>query len=114
MKKWADMKINKVKIIGIIGAGVWGLVAAILLQQAGFDCEIIERGEKVGGIWTDGYHSFGLQTPKSLYEISDYPIPESYPRVPNGEELLPIGATHAGCQELFMPIGTPAFAFRGW
>ncbi|MEO1883227.1 MAG: hypothetical protein ABGX71_06545 [Methyloprofundus sp.] len=29
----------------------------------------------------------GLQTPKSWYEISDYPIPDSFPRIPNGAEL---------------------------
>ena len=60
------MQTNKIKTIGIIGAGVSGIGAARLLQQAGFECELIERGEKVGGIWVDGYHSFGLQTPKSL------------------------------------------------
>jgi len=43
--------------------------------------------KKSGGIWVDGYHSLGLQTPKSWYEISDYPIPDSFPRIPNGAEL---------------------------
>ncbi|HIG65453.1 MAG TPA: NAD(P)/FAD-dependent oxidoreductase [Methyloprofundus sp.] len=43
------MKENKIKTIGIIGAGVSGLAAARLLQQAGFECELIERCEKVGG-----------------------------------------------------------------
>ncbi len=76
-----------IKKIGIIGAGVSGLAAARLLNQAGFECEIFEKGEKVGGVWTGGYHTFGLQTPKSLYEIPDYPMPDSYPRVPSGEEL---------------------------
>ena len=76
-----------IKKIGIIGAGISGLAAARLLCQAGFDCEVFEKGDKVGGVWSGGYHTFGLQTPKSLYEIPDYPIPDSYPRVPSGEEL---------------------------
>lgn len=76
-----------IKKIGIIGAGVSGLAAARLLSQAGFECEVFEKGDKVGGVWAGGYHTFGLQTPKSLYEIPDYPIPDSYPRVPSGEEL---------------------------
>lgn len=73
--------------IGVIGAGVAGIGAARLLGQAGFDCEIFEKGDQVGGVWTAGYHTFGLQTPKSLYEVPDYPVPESYPRVPSGAEL---------------------------
>lgn len=73
--------------IGIVGAGVSGIGAGRLLSQAGFDCEIFEQGSQVGGIWTEGYHTFGLQTPKSLYEVPDYPFPDSYPRLPSGEEL---------------------------
>ncbi|MGZ8189457.1 MAG: flavin-containing monooxygenase [Methylosarcina sp.] len=81
------MKQITIKTIGIIGAGISGVGAARLLSQGGFDCEVFEQGERVGGVWTAGYHTFGLQTPKSLYEIPDYPIPDSYPRVPSGEEL---------------------------
>ncbi|MGZ8241121.1 MAG: flavin-containing monooxygenase [Methylobacter sp.] len=81
------MKQTTIKTIGIVGAGVSGIGAARLLSQAGFECEVFEKGEQVGGVWAAGYHTFGLQTPKSLYEIPDYPIPDSYPRVPSGEEL---------------------------
>jgi dimethylaniline monooxygenase (N-oxide forming) len=77
----------KITTIGIIGAGVAGIGAARLLSQAGFDCEVFEKSDQVGGVWTAGYHTFGLQTPKSLYEVPDYPIPEQYPRVPSGAEL---------------------------
>lgn len=76
-----------IKTIAIIGAGVAGLGAARLLTQAGFSCEVFEKGDKVGGVWSDGYHTYGLQTPKSLYEIPDYPMPDSYPRIPSGAEL---------------------------
>lgn len=76
-----------VKTIGIVGAGVSGIGVARLLSQAGFECEVFEKGGQIGGVWTAGYHTFGLQTAKSLYEIPDYPIPENYPRVPSGEEL---------------------------
>jgi len=81
------MKKPTIKTIGIIGAGVSGIGAARLLGQAGFDCEVFEKGNQVGGVWTAGYHTFGLQTPNSLYEIPDYPMPDSYPRVPSGAEL---------------------------
>lgn len=82
------MKLSKnIKTIGIIGAGVSGLAAGRMLSQAGFDVQLFEKGDKVGGVWTSGYHTFGLQTPKSLYEVPDYPMPDSFPRVPSGEEL---------------------------
>lgn len=77
----------QIKKIAVIGAGVAGLGAARLLTQAGFDCDIFEKGDKAGGQWVSGYHTYGLQTPKSLYEIPDYPMPEAYPRVPSGAEL---------------------------
>jgi dimethylaniline monooxygenase (N-oxide forming) len=81
------MRKTTIKTIGILGAGISGIGAARLLSQGGFDCEVFEQGERVGGVWTAGYHTFGLQTPRSLYEIPDYPMPGSYPRVPSGEEL---------------------------
>lgn len=82
------MKISpEIKSIGIIGAGVAGLAAARMLSAAGYDCEIFEQGDKVGGVWTVGYNTFGLQTPSSLYEIPDFPMPDDFPRLPTGEQL---------------------------
>ncbi len=77
----------KIKSIGIIGAGVAGLAAARLLSSAGYDCEIFEKGSKVGGVWTVGYNTFGLQTPYTLYEVPDFPFPDHYPRLPTGKQL---------------------------
>jgi cation diffusion facilitator CzcD-associated flavoprotein CzcO len=59
-------------MIGIIGAGVAGLTAARFLQNAGFTCEIFEKSQKLTGVWTVGYHTFGLQIPSKLYEFPDY------------------------------------------
>ena len=81
------MNPTTIKKIGIIGAGVAGLGAARLLTQAGFECEVFEKGDRVGGVWSSGYHTYGLQTPRSLYEVPDYPMPDTYPRVPSGAEL---------------------------
>jgi dimethylaniline monooxygenase (N-oxide forming) len=93
-----------IKTIGIIGAGVAGIGAARLLSQAGFECEVFEKGDQVGGVWTAGYHTFGLQTPKSLYEVPDYPMPDSYPRVPSGAELQAYFENYAKDYKVFEKI----------
>src|SRR5919199_5401607 len=80
-------KLDTSKSVGIIGSGVAGLTAAKSLQNAGFACEIFEKSQKMGGVWTVGYHSFGLQEPSKLYEFPDYPMPESYPALPSGEQI---------------------------
>jgi dimethylaniline monooxygenase (N-oxide forming) len=83
------MQINSdtIKTIGIIGSGVAGLTAARFLQNAGFKCEIFEKSQKLGGVWTAGYHTFGLQIFSKLYEFPDYPMPENYPDLPSGEQI---------------------------
>ncbi|MCS5631539.1 MAG: NAD(P)/FAD-dependent oxidoreductase [Pirellulaceae bacterium] len=78
---------REIRKIAVVGAGVAGLAAARCLSGAGFDCVIFEKRDRVGGVWAEGYHSFGLQTPKSLYEIPDYPMPKTYPRFPPGEQI---------------------------
>ena len=36
----------------IIGAGITGLYAASRLVEAGIDCQVLEKGDVIGGIWT--------------------------------------------------------------
>lgn len=82
------MKISSsIRKVGIVGTGVAGLAAARLLSAAGYQCQLFEKGDKVGGVWTVGYHTFGLQTRYSLYEIPDFPMPDHYPDIPSGEQL---------------------------
>jgi len=40
---------NKSKRVVVIGAGLGGLSAAIALATEGFDVELIEKNDKVGG-----------------------------------------------------------------
>jgi dimethylaniline monooxygenase (N-oxide forming) len=79
---------NDVKKIGIIGAGVAGLVAAKTLLEEGFDCEVFERKGSLGGVWESGYHSLRLQLPKESYEFLDWPMPASYPTFPSCDQIV--------------------------
>ncbi|MEM7225623.1 MAG: NAD(P)-binding domain-containing protein [Pseudomonadota bacterium] len=65
------------KRVGIIGAGVAGLATAKTLLAEGHDCTLFERGDRLGGVWADGYSNFGAQVPKELYQFPDWSLPES-------------------------------------
>ena len=77
-----------IRKIGIIGAGVSGLIAAKTFLEEGFDCEIFERKESLGGVWENGYHSLHLQLPKESYEFLDWPMPASYPDFPSCDQIV--------------------------
>lgn len=54
--------------IVVIGAGASGICAGIKLQEAGFDFEIIERNNDVGGVWHENtYPGCGVDTANHLY-----------------------------------------------
>ncbi len=73
------MDFTKVKSAAIIGAGVAGLATARTLRSEGIDCTVFERNATIGGVWSDGYLSYGVQVPKELYEFPEYPIPDDVP-----------------------------------
>jgi len=55
----------------IVGAGLCGIAAGVRFQEAGYDYEIIERNEEVGGTWhhTD-YPGLAVDTPSHYYSYS--------------------------------------------
>ena len=58
----------------IIGAGVSGLCAAINLKQAGIPFTILEKSDRLGGIWRDNrYPGAGVDTPNHLYSFANAP-----------------------------------------
>jgi dimethylaniline monooxygenase (N-oxide forming) len=73
-----------VKRVGIIGAGVAGLATAKTLLAQGLDCTVYERGDRLGGVWADGYSNFGVQVQKELYQFPDWPLPEDAPNFTPG------------------------------
>lgn len=80
--------IEHIKTIGIIGAGVSGLITAKTFLEEGFDCEIFERNKSLGGVWENGYHLLHLQLAKESYEFLDWPMPSSYPDYPSCDQIL--------------------------
>jgi cation diffusion facilitator CzcD-associated flavoprotein CzcO/uncharacterized protein YjbI with pentapeptide repeats len=79
---------DDVKKIGIIGAGVGGLITAKTFLEEGFDCDVYERKGSLGGVWESGYHSLHLQLPKDSYEFLDWPMPSSFPTFPSCDQIV--------------------------
>src|SRR3954464_14832236 len=57
--------------IAIIGAGFGGLAAAIELRKHGFDADVFERADTVGGVWqANTYPGAACDVPSSIYSYS--------------------------------------------
>jgi dimethylaniline monooxygenase (N-oxide forming) len=81
------MDLKTVKRVAIVGAGVAGLATAKTLLAEGLDCTVFERGDRLGGVWADGYSNFGVQVQKELYQFPDWPLPEDTPNFTPGPML---------------------------
>jgi cation diffusion facilitator CzcD-associated flavoprotein CzcO len=63
--------------VAIVGAGFAGIGMAISLQRAGFtNFEVLERGDRVGGVWRENtYPGAGCDIPSPFYSFSFAPNP---------------------------------------
>ncbi|GAB2603447.1 flavin-containing monooxygenase [Spirosoma areae] len=75
--------------VGIIGAGVSGLVTAKTMREHGFSVVVFEREAELGGVWasTRRYPNVTTQNTRDTYTFSDFPMPKHYPEWPTGQQV---------------------------
>ena len=83
--------------IGIVGAGLSGLVAAKTFLEEGLEVTVFEKEDEVGGVWARSrrYPGLATQNPRDTYAFSDFPMPASYPDWPSGEQVQAYLAAYA-------------------
>ncbi|MEM6804037.1 MAG: NAD(P)-binding domain-containing protein [Bacteroidota bacterium] len=90
----------------IIGAGPAGLCAAVSLKKYGFEFDIIDKGQVVGGIWDIAradsamYESAHFISSKTLSGFRDFPMPDEYPDYPRHDKILQYIQAYAKKHEL--------------
>ena len=73
----------------IIGAGFGGIAAAHALREQGQDdIVVLERGERIGGVWrANTYPGIACDVPSHLYSLSFAPNPRWSRRFSPGDEI---------------------------
>jgi 4-hydroxyacetophenone monooxygenase len=73
----------------VIGAGMMGINAAVKLQQAGINFQVVEKLHTVGGNWLENtYPGAAVDTPSRVYSYSFEPNASWSKYYPNGPEFL--------------------------
>src|SRR5215471_7563409 len=80
---------ENIKKVGIIGAGVSGLVTAKTCLEYGYSVRVFEKDLELGGVWAGSrrYPGVTTQNTKDTYYFSDYPMPKHFPEWPSGEQV---------------------------
>jgi cation diffusion facilitator CzcD-associated flavoprotein CzcO len=74
--------------VTIVGAGFGGIGMAVRLLQAGLDVTVLERADRVGGVWqANTYPGAACDIPAPLYSFSFAPKPDWTRRYPPQSEI---------------------------
>lgn len=78
-----------VQKIGIIGAGLSGLVTAKTCLEYGYTVKVFEKEQELGGVWASSrrYPGIATQNTKDTYCFTDFPMPNHYPQWPSGKQV---------------------------
>ena len=65
------------KKIAIIGAGWLGIGCLRILKDQGYDIDIYEKNDDIGGVWhpSNNYADLKIHQPASAVEYFDLPLP---------------------------------------
>ena len=74
--------------IAVIGAGVSGIAAAIVLQREGHEVAVFEREAGLGGVWAKAYPEVRLQNICTQYRLSEFDWPTPPDLHPTGPQIL--------------------------
>ncbi|QDG53668.1 monooxygenase [Persicimonas caeni] len=86
--------VDRRSAICVVGAGSSGLATGKNLREYGFDVDIIEREDEVGGNWNFGkensrvYESTHTISSKPFTQYPDFPMPDAFPDYPHHSEIL--------------------------
>ncbi|MFN8492461.1 MAG: NAD(P)/FAD-dependent oxidoreductase [Caldilineaceae bacterium] len=101
----AKMSHSAGRRVGVIGAGIAGLVTAKVLKADGFVVTLFEKQAELGGVWTTAHTYPGLRAnnPRETYAFADFPYPPTADEYPTAEQVrayLNAYADHFGVRPL--------------
>ncbi|XP_057836444.1 putative flavin-containing monooxygenase 2 isoform X2 [Cryptomeria japonica] len=77
------------KKVGIVGAGLSGILATKYVISIGLKPIVFEAKERIGGVWRETFASTKLQTPRPAYQFTDFLWPSHVTTLlPNHSQVM--------------------------